>query len=173
MQSKYYYLVSSLPSLQFNERPGILKEEFLSECGKWVDLPEFKILQGVDTDSAKTPFNSKQILRQWKMFDISLRDDLSIARKIIQDATNEKLPDSMLSVFNKETPFLMEKEFARKQWVMLDELELGHYFDINILIVYFLKLQILERFAVFNKDEGMRAFQGVCETTCEVTHGQA
>lgn len=163
MQNKYYYLVSSLPLLQFDDKPGIIKKEFLSECGKWVNLPEFKILQAVDIDSFKMPSGNKQIIRQWKKLDSSLRDDLSKARRIRQDADDEKLPASMLSVFDKETPFLMEKEFARKQWVILDELELGHYFDINILIIYFLKLQILERFATFNKDEGMRVFKEACE----------
>ncbi len=165
MQNKYYYLVSSLPLLQFDEKSGILKKEFLSECGKWLSPPEFNILKTVDIDSSKIPSNNKQILRQWKMFDSSLRDDLSKARQITQGAIDERLPASMLSVFNKETPFLMEKELARKQWVMLDELESGSYFDMNILIIYFLKLQILERFAAFNKDEGVRVFESACEVT--------
>jgi len=163
MQSKYYYLVSSLPLLQFDEKPTILIKEFLAECGKWVNLPELNILQGVNIDSSKMPFDNKQILKAWKAFDTCLRDDLSKARQIRQDSPDERLPDSMLSVFNQETPFLMEREFARRQWSMLDELELGCYFDINVLIIYFLKLQILERFAIFNKDEGMRVFKEACE----------
>jgi len=163
MQNRYYYLVSSLPLLQFDEKPGILKKEFLAECAKWLSPPEFSILRAVDMDSSRIPFTSKQILIKWKSIDSSLREDLSKAREITQGASDERLPASMLSVFDKETPFLMEKELARKQWVMLDELELGHYFDMNILIIYFLKLQILERFADFNKDEGMRVFESVCE----------
>jgi hypothetical protein len=165
MQNKYYYLVSSLPLLQFDEKPGILKKEFLSECGKWLSLPEFNILKRVDIDSSNIPSNNKLILRQWKEFDSFLRDDLSKARQITQGMIDERLPASMLSVFDKETPFLMEKELARKQWVMLDELESGNYFDMNILIIYFLKLQILERFAAFDKDEGARVFESTCEVT--------
>ncbi len=165
MLNKYYYLVSSLPLLRFDEKPDILKKEFLAECGKWLSPPEFNILNTVDMDSSRIPFTNKQILIKWKSMDFSLREDLSKAREITQGASDERLPASMLSIFDKETPFLMEKELARKQWAMLDVLELGNYFDMNVLIIYFLKLQILERFADFNKDEGMRVFKDACEVS--------
>ena len=163
MLNKYYYLVSSLPLLLFDEKPGILKKEFLEECGKWVSLPEFTILQRADINSAMMLFDNQRILRQWKKLDSCLRGDLSKARKIRQKTPEEKLPDSMVSVFKQETPLLMERELAKKEWSILDELTLGCYFDINILIIYFLKLQILERFEMFNKDEGMRVFKEACE----------
>jgi len=133
-----------------------------------MDLPEFQVLEKADIDSSRTPVRLNCTLAQWRKIDSSLRDDLNQARQIAQNAPGEKLPVSMMSIFAQETPLLMEKEFARKQWGILDELELRHYFDLNVLIIYFLKLQILERFAAFNKDEGMKVFNSVCE----VIYGQ-
>ena len=168
MQSSRYYLVSSLPLLRFGKNPAMPTQDFLPECKKWMSPQEYRVLQKADIDSSKVLVDTNPILTQWRMQDSFLRDDLSRARHIAQNTSGEKLPVSMLSVFAQETPLLMEKEFARKQWYVLDELELGHYFDINILIVYFLKLQILERFATFNKDEGMKVFN----SACEVVYGQ-
>ncbi len=163
MQSKYYYLISSLPLLQFAAKPEIEIKKFLSECEKWVGPLELWALRRASIDSSTIPCQRNQTLMRWREADSCLRDDLSKAREITQNSQGEKLPASMASVFAQATPLLMEKEFARKQWIMLDELESGHYFDTDMLIVYFLKLQILERFAAFNKDEGMQVFKSVCE----------
>lgn len=44
-------------------------------------------------------------------------------------------------------PSILEAErmLDGERWCMLDELSLGHYFDIDFLIVYALKILILER----------------------------
>jgi hypothetical protein len=43
----------------------------------------------------------------------------------------------------------------------LDELESGHYFDIDKILVYALRLQILERKALFDEQKGREMFDKV------------
>ena len=47
------------------------------------------------------------------------------------------------------------------QWKILDELESEHLFDLDFLIVYSLKLQIIERKISFNRDIGQVRLQTI------------
>jgi len=49
---------------------------------------------------------------------------------------------------------LVERRIDLARWEKLEELELQHYFDLQFLIVYYLKLQIL------NKWDSIRAEKG-------------
>ena len=53
------------------------------------------------------------------------------------------------------------------RWDYLADKELSFLFDINSLILYFLKLQILERIDSFDKDKGERFFYNICEVNYE------
>ncbi len=72
-----------------------------------------------------------------------------------------------MDVFEEPTPLLMERKLEKKRWDFIEEKEFGRYFDINTLILYFLKLQILERLSLFEKEKGKARF----ERLSEVTHG--
>ncbi|MFH0827465.1 MAG: DUF2764 family protein, partial [Candidatus Omnitrophota bacterium] len=54
---------------------------------------------------------------------------------------------SHLALNAHRSPSLLEGErmLDAERWRFLDELSLGHYFDLDFLIVYLLKLLILER----------------------------
>ena len=49
--NKYYYLVAALPHLAFGKTPPITREEFLSECRKWLDPAAFGMLASVDINN--------------------------------------------------------------------------------------------------------------------------
>lgn len=163
MRNKYYYLVTALPYLRLEEKPAVSGESFLSECAKWLSPSDFALLESAGTADPPAPSNGNRILKEWRSLDASFRRDLSAARRIRQQASGERLPVSVASVFSKATPLLMEKEIAAKRWAILDGLEYGRYFDIDFLIIYFLKLRILERLISFNRDEGIKVFDDACE----------
>ncbi len=163
MQNRYYYLVSSLPHLEFGTKPVISKQAFFAECGKWLSQKDLNLLQTADKDILENTPAQPEVLKEWGRADKSLREDLSIAREAKKRSSSEKPPEFAASIFDKENPLLMETEFERKRWAMLDELEFGCYFDVNILVIYLLKLKILERLGMFNKDEGIKAFDNACE----------
>jgi len=55
-----------------------------------------------------------------------------------------------------KNPLEIEKRLMRAQWDFLEEQEIGHFFDLDFLIIYYLKLQILERMFSFNKEKGQQ-----------------
>ena len=165
MASKYYYLISSLPYLKIDNKLLITSDSFLGECSKWLALPDLALLSKIDLNDFHPSQDDPPVLGAWKEFDLQLRTDLAVARGQKQSAYNEKPPSSVSSILSQENPLLMERELLRIRWSLLDELESGNYFDLNVLILYYLKLQILERLATFDKEKGQKRLDEICEVT--------
>ena len=47
----------------------------------------------------------------------------------------------------------------REKWAYLERLEAGHYFDLETLAAYALKLRILERKALFEAERGEASYR--------------
>jgi len=60
-------------------------------------------------------------------------------------------------------PLTVEKNLLLWRWQFLDSLEFGHYFDLEFLIMYYLRLQILKRLFTFNKKIGREKYQQYLE----------
>ena len=60
------------------------------------------------------------------------------------------------------TPSVIEAERAidQERWRALDDIALGHYFDIDALIVYAYKLKILERWETIRVADKKKALAG-------------
>ncbi|MDB4349634.1 DUF2764 domain-containing protein [Omnitrophica bacterium] len=167
MSKKYYYLVASLPYLRFEGAPPIMGEEFLSECGKWLDPENLGKLASIDINDFAIRRGDDEVIREWKSFDLTLREELAKIRQTWREGGRERIPIFFKDVFEERTPLLMEKRIQKKRWDFLEEKEFGYHFDANVLSLYFLKLQILERLAAFEKEKGKGVFEGLCEVTYE------
>ena len=49
----------------------------------------------------------------------------------------------------------------RARWQYLDELSTRHYFDIDMLVLYMLKLLVLERNEALQREEGAERFNEI------------
>jgi len=163
MANRYYYLISSLPYLRFEERPPITKEQFLSECRKWLDPTDLRDLNTADIKELDIRSGDPEIIKDWKSFDIALRENIADIRRSRKDASQEKVPVSFKEVFKAKTPLLVEKRLDRMRWDFIEDREVDRHFDINTLLLYSLKLQILERHATFDQERGKAVFEGLCE----------
>lgn len=165
MPNKYYYLVASLAYLEFEKTPPITKSEFLSECKKWLDADDFKKLAGIDISDIEIRPRDLPIIKEWKSFDLALRKGLGEIRETRKKSLHEKIPVRFMDVFEEPTPLLMERKLEKKRWDFIEEKEFGRHFDINALALYFLKIQILERLAVFEEEKGKARFERLSEVT--------
>lgn len=167
MNNKYYYLVSSLPYLKFAEASPITRDEFLSECRKWLSGFDFAKVASVNIDSLDVTPQDAEVIKKWKYFELALRQELATIRKAHKSSLREKIPASLREIFEERTPLLMERSLQKKRWDFIEEEEFGYHFDTNVLMLYFLKLQILERLAVFDQERGKSAFEKLCEVGYE------
>ena len=156
MPSAYPYLISSLPTLVFGTRPPFGIERFLEQCESQIpqaDLESVKLCFSEEPWDVKT---QQQTLRQWINFETALRNELvrvRAARKKVDPArflrgeagSEPAFYQLALNSHRITHPADAEKFLDQARWQALEELSASHYFDLDALIAYALKLKILWR----------------------------
>jgi hypothetical protein len=153
----YIYLISSLPMLQFGMKPPFSFEMFLGLCEGKITDKDFFILQEVSL-SAEGRYEGSALatLEQWRRFDTALRNELVRIRAgrlqregeryLRRDGYTEPWIARIAMAAHRNPSILQaERLLDEARWRMLDELCLGHYFDIDFLAIYAHKLLILVR----------------------------
>lgn len=169
--AQYYFTASSLPLLSIDTKPGITTEAFLSTCELHLSKRDYSIL--VNT-SIQIPENEDALsgvaLQCWS-WEKSLRNELVKLR-----ANNLNLSaDSFLKegdvefgthriateAVKIESPLEAENYLNAARLAFLDSLSVGHYFDLTFLVIYYLKLQILDRMSLFDEEKGFEKYQEI------------
>ena len=157
---KYYYLASQLPFLKFNERVHLGRESFLVEARKWLSDRDFNLLSQVDLNDFYPKPAEPQILREYKKFEHSLRQEISLTRGVKEVLESGEILKPYLL---EGSPLDIERKLLKLRWDFIEEKEEGNYFNLEFLVLFFLKLQILERLFIFDKDKGRAAFDKLSE----------
>ena len=160
MTQLYVYLISSLPMLFFGSKPPFSFESFVQKCRELIPSEDADIIAGLNSDGLK----EKKIftIRRWLDFETVLKNELVKLRAIRKKVNAEKYlrPDgaALPSVYHiseaaqrNPSPLEGERILSEAKWKFLDELAIGHYFDLDFLVCYGLKLIILERWEMINK----------------------
>jgi hypothetical protein len=163
MPAYYTYLIASLPMLNFFTKPPFSLEDFFIKCEHLIPAIEFKILlRACQQDSDILDGQGIASLKQWSGFETALRNELvrvRAARKKIDPLKFLRLPDSpqaeishvALAAYRSISILEAEKILDQARWNFLEALSLGHYFDLDYLLTYGLKLKILERWDKIQK----------------------
>ena len=170
VKSAYYYLVASLPMLDFSMSPPIAYEDFLQRCREQLLEHDMKIIERTTIKPSEQTEDECAILKEWKKFDVGLRNELVRMRvtKKNKDASSyirgEDWHDPFAAhfahlVYNQGSPQESEKIFDRIRWEKIEDLKLGHFFDVDYLIAYALQLQILQRWVNVNQEKGMQILE--------------
>lgn len=155
---RYYYFVSQLPLLIFGEKPYVGRENFLVEAQKWLSDKDLSVMLKVSINDFYTKGDDNKALKKYKDFERNLREEIASFRS----KENQEIGVSNLNL-REGTPLETEQRLLLLRWKFIDMLEEGHFFDLDILILYFLKLQVLERLLSFDKEKGMARFDKLCE----------
>ncbi|MFH1641001.1 MAG: DUF2764 family protein, partial [Candidatus Omnitrophota bacterium] len=142
--------------LHFGLKAPVSFEKFMESCRELLSEGDNRILEACKKQSIFEIKPLHPTLNKWRIFDTALRNELvkiRASRKKIdpskylrQDGFTEPYV-SHLALNAFRNPSIMESERALdlERWRFLDELTVGHYFDIDFLIIYALKLLILEK----------------------------
>lgn len=148
--------------LNFGAKPPLSFEKFIEICQDKIPEDELNIIIELTKDSYVYA-GLQPTLQKWCAFETALRNELvriRASRKHI-DPVKYIRGDEYYSIEPYIThiamtacrnPSILEAERAldQERWRRLDELVVGHYFDLDFLIVYALKLLILERWERIN-----------------------
>ncbi len=154
--SNMVYLMTSLPSLSLGETPPITIDEFNDDAKRELSSLHFKALQSVDIQKLEAKVGVKNISSLLE----TIKEDLSEvrnAKKQSRQAKPERLPLSAL----KGNPLEREMNIMQWQWEELQDIEAGKTFTLTEVLVYKLKLQLVERLYSFNKVKGAEVLASV------------
>lgn len=150
------YLMTSLPSLSLGQVPPITIDEFNDDAKRQLSARHFKALQSVDIQNLNTEVGIKSI----SSFIKSIKEDLSEAREAKEQSRQvktERMPNSVLL----GNPLEREMNIMQWQWEELQDIEAGKTFTLTEVLVYKLKLQLVERLYSFDENKGAEVLASV------------
>ena len=168
---QYYFTVASLPLLSIDTKPSITVESFLSTCELHVSKKDFEILVN---SSINVPDNEEalngvaKICWEWEK---SLRNELAKLRAQNMNISSDEFLRTGDLIFGTHriateaititSPLEAENYLNTARLAFLDTLSVGHYFDLTFLVIYYLKLQILDRISNFDSEKGYANYQEI------------
>lgn len=176
--SPYYYVASTLPLLSFDEERPPSSTEFLDMCRDRLEPEDFSLLEraaltpngdpsAVDLEF-ETLLDGPHVVAAWLSWESRLRDelirlrapklDVDGGRHLSGAAYTTGVYEIAREAVVAASPLEGEEILDRARWRYLDELEVGHFFDVAKLIIYYLKVQILERRSLFDRKHGEQRF---------------
>jgi hypothetical protein len=156
MASSYPYLISSLPMLHFGAKPPFTFEDLLQTCKDLIPDDDLDIVGLCGNDALWEQSIDQETLKAWMAFEVGLRNELvkiRASRRKIDPAIYLRTDGSddtrlyHIAMNSHRILSLVESEkfLDQARWNRLDELAFGHYFDLDALVAYALKLKILWR----------------------------
>ncbi len=156
MAGYYIYLISSLPMLHFGAKPPFTMGKFLSACAELIDPGDLEILKGSLDDDLSEDRDAPPVIKRWRDFSIALKNELvkirsarrhiDASRFLRRDGyADQWISHIAIGAYRNQSILEGERTLDGERWKFLDELSIGHYFDIELLMIYARKLSILER----------------------------
>jgi len=152
----YYFFAASLPSVKFGEEPPMSVAEFDAAAGgevvrrEWERLADFALPAAPGT----APETLLRVYREFCRFEVELRTKIA-RRRADRNGVLLELPDpetlspevesAVTAAAAAASPAEREEILDRARWAVLDELESNHFFDLDYLCVYRLRLLLAAR----------------------------
>ncbi len=178
--NRYYYTVASLPMLFYEEDLSLSIPTLLEMSVIDLADEDYRLIENAGMRDLDGGDPTCQALEAWRAWEGTLRNELVKVRAQTKGYEAEKYVREGPEAFGVErvareaagdsSPLAGEDTLNRARWAFLDDLETGHHFDMEKLVVYFLKLQLLERKALFNTEKGTEKFE---ELIGNLSNGQA
>ncbi|MCF7929847.1 MAG: DUF2764 domain-containing protein [Spirochaetales bacterium] len=147
------------------------KEEFLYIVQGQVEENDIRLLEQAKLVPTEDVCTGNAVLDSWLNWETELRNELIRQRNApfqtegqnhIREAdTVAGHPDRVRPAIQADTPLEGERILDQARWQFLDDLSVGHYFDLEALIIYYLQLKILNRWQQFTPEKGEEKFQQI------------
>ncbi len=158
---EYYYLVAQVPTPVLGVQPVLEPDEFLLEACKWTSRAHWRVLRRVDMGETVPMADDPGPLRSYKEAESALQDSLVRWRRARLAGEAGGVQD--LEAVLRGTPLEVEMDLLELRWNRVEDLEVGHHFDIGRLVLLLLKLQLGQRLARFDQVDGLARFASLCE----------
>lgn len=165
---KYVYFAAEMPALKWGAEQFLSEEAFLEEAEKWMSPADYKAL-GETLADRYDPQDTKSLYGEYLRFEHALRTELAEYRRAAKEGYEHKFMHLPAQLVKDGNPLDIEIKLMKFRWDWLEEQEFGHYSDLDFFILYYLKLQLLQRLATFKQDVGEEAFEALIKLNLENT----
>jgi len=163
--ASYYYLVATLPMLRYDGALPFDTDSFLDICKNKVSNADYQTL----SDALMGKSSSHLFLKKWQKFSLMVQNELNEqrSRKLGISSTkyrNEgekeyRISEAVRHALSNENVLDAEISLLVLKWKFLDELSALHVFDLEGLLSYAIKLQLLQRKSLFTCEGGNAEFK--------------
>jgi len=154
MGQHYYYLAASLPTLTPDQGCALSNDEFLHLCSQHVGPRDFRHLIDARIDDFSNQ-TANPVTASWRTFNMDVREQLLILRAPVlrwntcDFSRSDKnitvlIKDEIRSIFEQNDPMKAESALFDLRWLFLDEIDRLYFMCLENLIVYSLKIQLIE-----------------------------
>ncbi|GHU08993.1 hypothetical protein FACS1894151_05900 [Spirochaetia bacterium] len=176
----YYYLAAQLPYLVYGQNPPMSSASFRELCLSSLSADDAALLdlctldpeKGGKVSSAGESLDvSSEVIDAWRVWERALR--LNLARYRAQKLKREggasidppEHPASAAAAAKTasaiDSPLEAELFLDKSRWDAIEAFQGIDYFNRNTIYAYLLKLQLMERRALFRVDEGFAEYKGL------------
>jgi len=133
--------------LQFGSKPPLSMERFFATSAELIPAEDLEMLKRSLQDEGDGRYHDFETALRNELVKIrAQRKHLDASRFLRKDGYAD-LWISHIAASTYRNPSVIDRErmLDQERWRFLDELSLGHYFDIEALMIYARKLSILEK----------------------------
>lgn len=175
MNPNYVYFISSLPVLFFGTKPQFTIDDFIKKLESYATPKDIDIVKNLpDVNDCNNKYSEIPIIQKWIFFETLLRNELVKIRaerkkidplKYLKTGAYPDLNSAHIVIASYRNPHLLdgEKYFDQERFNYLGELSIGHYFDIEFLIIYAYKLKILNRWQKIQEADKLKLLEETIE----------
>ena len=148
--------------LHFGKHPPFSFEKFIQMCAEFMPGQDQAFLEAIRLGPEGYYQTQQATLRKWHDLNFALQNELvklrsvrkrlDPAKYLRQDGNivDSNLIHVAMNAYKATSLLEAEKILDQARWQILEELSVGHYFDLDVLIIYGLKLLLLERWQKIN-----------------------
>ncbi|QUG73342.1 DUF2764 family protein [Borreliella afzelii] len=178
MLDSYYYVLSSLPYLDLKSLKDYSVSYFLNNVEISLSKKDFNFLKSLL--EFKVDKGKSRVVDLFLDFEDTIRYTLAALRAEKLGLSKDFYLESVyfssyyLSILRniclKENFFEIELGVDLLKWQFLTDLEVGHEFDFEKVIIYFLKLKLFLRHSLFKEKLGIQNFDNICQNLIDKTN---
>lgn len=171
MGKKYYYFAASLPLIFFDSPQTIALEDYLMDCQRLLTSADFQELRAVVVgDGMQDVKNNIAVMIQGFERDCCNEKAFLRATRAKQNpmdhcrgerSCDPQIVDVMHRAVKEDDLLTGEKLIDQYRFNILDALSGAHDYDLEFLMIYGLKLKILERYKSLQSQAGQETFEQI------------
>ena len=172
MGRAYYYFSASLPMIEWEGKLPMSSDEFLLDCERLLADADYTVIQRVIGENDTIEETGNKTADSWNQFSRNFRNEMAWfrAKRLNKDPLGSIRGSMETDPFLRQIlheaakiPNLLEaqKMLDRASWQFLNDLEKGHYYDFDYIIIYGLKLKIMQRHQEYHSPNGRAIFDEI------------